>query len=182
MNKNLKRMVFIAIYVALTMVLDYTKEMLPFLNMPQGGSVNIALIPIVFASFHLGSINGLIAGLLWWAISSIMGLNNYFLNIMQYILDYIVPSTIIGLASIFYWKKNSFEAIIGIVFVMAIRTLSILLSGAYYWAGDLASGSKEAWIASLAYNLPYSIATCLMLVVVVTVTVKVLYQQVMMLL
>ena len=173
MNKNLRKMVLLAIYVALAIVLDYIKEMLPFLNMPQGGSINIALIPIVFASFHLGSLYGFLAGLLWRAISSIMGLNNYFISIMQYVLDYIVPSSIIGLASILYKKKNNLETILGIIIVMIIRTLSIVLSGAYYWVGDLASGSKEAWIGSLVYNLPYSIATCLMLVLIIPMLLKV---------
>ena len=41
MNKNLKKMIMITIYVALALVLDFVKEMIPFLNMPQGGSINI---------------------------------------------------------------------------------------------------------------------------------------------
>ena len=173
MNKNIKRMVFIAIYVALALVLDYIKEMLTFLDLPQGGSVNIALIPIVFASFHLGYKEGMISGLLWWAISSLMGLNAWMINPIQYCLDYIIPSSIVGLASIFNKRDNSYiKSFIGIIFVMIIRTMSIILSGVYYWADGVAAGSKAAWIASLSYNLPYSIMTCAMLLIIIPLLLK----------
>lgn len=175
MNKNIKRMAFIAIYVALAIVLDFIKEFIPFLNMPQGGSINIALIPIVFASFHLGYKEGFVAGLLWWAISSLMGLNRWILTPLQYLLDYIIPSSIIGLAGIFYKEKSSnIQIILGILLVMIIRTLSIVISGVYYWPDDLAAGSLAAWSASLAYNLPYSIATCIMLMIVIPLLLRTL--------
>ena len=166
MNNKVKRLVFIAVYVAITIALDYVKEMIPFLNLPQGGSINIALIPIAFASFHLGYKEGFIIGLLWWAISSLMGFNEWFLNPIQYLLDYIIPSFIVGLSSIVY-KKNYVTVILGIIITMIIRTLSIVLSGTYFWPDGVAAGSKAAWIASLTYNLPYSIATLIVLLLVV---------------
>ena len=49
-----KDLVYVGIYLALVLVLDLTKEMIPFLNLPFGGSINIALIPLTVASFHLG--------------------------------------------------------------------------------------------------------------------------------
>ena len=174
MNKNIRRMIFIAMYVALSIVLDFIKEGLPFLNMPQGGSINIALIPIVFASFHLGYKDGLITGLLWWLISSLLGLNKYFLNIPQYLLDYVIPSCIIGASSIFYKNKSIFKMEMGILLMMFIRTLSILISGAYFWMDDLAQGSIAAWVASISYNLPYSVATCGMLMLITPILLRTL--------
>lgn len=156
-----------AIYVALALALDYFKEMLPFLNMPQGGSINIALIPIVLSSFHLGPVKGVAVAGLWWLISSLMGLNDSILNVVQYLLDYIVPSFIIGLAGIFYKKHTLLEIEIGIFLTMLIRTLSILISGVYFWPDGVAAGSWAAWVASFGYNLPYSIATCVMLMIVI---------------
>ena len=156
-----------AIYVALALALDYFKEMLPFLNMPQGGSVNIALIPVVLASFHLGWLKGLAVAALWWLISSLMGLNSSFVNVIQYLLDYIIPSLVIGLAAIFYKKHTVLELELGIFLTMLVRTLSILISGVYYWPDGVAAGSWPAWLASFSYNLPYSIATCVMLMIVI---------------
>ncbi len=167
-------MVFIAMYVALAIALDWVKELIPFLNMPQGGSINIALIPIVIASFHLGWQYGVFAGLLWWAITSLMGLNEWFLNVPQYIVDYILPSTVIGLAGLFYKKGSIVRAEIGIVFAMILRTLSVVISGVYFWPDGVAAGSAAAWTASLAYNLPYSLATMVMLMIIVPVLLRVL--------
>ena len=171
MNKN-KRLVFISIYVCLALVLDYIKSFIPFLNMPSGGSVNIALIPIVLCSFIMGYKDGFIAGTLWWLISSLLGLNNYIISIPQYIVDYILPSIIIGACSIFYVKKNMYEVEIGIFIMMFTRTLLLIISGAYFWPGDLASGSLAAWIFSISYNLPYSFLTYLMLAFTIPIILK----------
>ena len=145
---------------------------MPFLNMPSGGSINIALIPVFVASFHLGVEDGIIIGLLWWLISFALGLNKWFVCLPQYVLDYIIPSGIIGISSIFYKKKNVKEMCFGIVLTMIIRTISIIISGAIYWPGELASGSKAAWVYSLTYNLPYSLATMIMLLITIPTITK----------
>lgn len=156
-----------ALYVALAIALDYFKEMLPFLNMPQGGSVNIALIPIVVASFHLGWLKGMGVGAIWYLLSTLMGLNPDTIGVMQHVLDYIVPSVVIGAAAIFYRKHTLLEAELGIGLMMIIRMASIIISGAYFWPDGVASGSAAAWAGSLSYNLPYSLATMIMLMIVV---------------
>lgn len=171
MNKN-KRLVFISIYCALALVLDYIKSFMPFLNMPTGGSINIALIPVVICSFHLGTFDGIITGFLWWMISSILGLNPYYISFLQYICDYVLPSSVVGLCSIFYSKKNIFEIELGIIFMMFIRTMLLILSGAIFWPGDAASNSLAAWSASIIYNLPYSIGTLIILMIVVPIVLK----------
>lgn len=171
MNKN-RKLVFISIYCALALVLDYVKAFIPFLNMPAGGSINIALIPIVVCSFHLGTLEGVVSGLLWWLLSSILGLNPYFISIGQYIVDYIIPSGIVGICSCFYSKKNIFEIEFGIILMMIIRTLSVVVSGAIFWPEGVASNSVEAWSASLVYNLPYSIGTLIMLLIVIPIVLK----------
>ena len=166
MKKN-QRLVFISIYCALSLVLDYIKSFIPFLNMPSGGSINIALIPIVIASFHLGVGSGIASGLLWWLISSLLGLNNQFISIQQYIFDYVIPSGIVGISSMFYKKHNVFEIELGIIIMMIIRTICLIISGAVFWTEGMASGSLEAYGFSFAYNFPYSLATLVMLLIVV---------------
>ena len=171
-NNKTRQIAYMAMYLALAVGLDYIKELIPFLNMPSGGSVNIALIPIVLASFHLGVKKGVLLGLLWWFISFIMGLNSDFINIYQYLFDYILSSAVIGAGSFLYKKKSTSEVIIGILICMLLRTVFICISGAYFWVGDLAAGSKEAWIASLAYNGPYCLATAVMLIVLMPILLK----------
>ena len=171
MNKN-RKLVFISTYLCLALVLDYIKAFIPFLNMPSGGSINIALLPIVIASFDLGVIDGMIIGILWWLVSSVLGLNNMFISISQYVVDYVLPSGIIGVCAIFYKKKNLFEIETGILLMMIIRTGLLVISGAYFWPGSLASGSKAAFIFSLGYNLPYCLFTYIMLAIVSPIIIK----------
>ena len=166
MKKN-QRIVFISTYCALAIVLDYIKSFLPFLNMPSGGSINIALIPVVLSSFHLGTLDGMLVGFVWWLISSVIGLNPYYINIFQYVIDYIFPSVVVGASSLFFKKKNNFEIELGIFATMIVRTFLLTLSGAIFWPGDLASNSLLAWSASFIYNVPYSIATMIMLLIVI---------------
>ena len=162
-------MVLMAMYVALAVALDIFKESIAFLDMPQGGSVNIALIPVVLAAFHLGPLWGMATGAIWMLVSFIIIpptlASGYAL--LGFLLDYVVPSIIIGGASfIFIKKSNLWTMEAGIVITMLIRMLSLVISGAFAWPGDYAAGSLAAWIASAQYNLPYSIATMVMLMVV----------------
>ena len=166
MKRN-QKLVFISIYCALAIVLDFIKSFIPMLNMPSGGSINIALIPIVVCSFHLGIISGIISGLLWWVISSLLGLNPYYISLMQYVVDYIFPSAVIGISSIFYRNKKLFEIEAGITFMMLVRTVLLIISGSVFWQEGVAAGSKQAFIASIIYNVPYSFATLIMLLIVI---------------
>lgn len=173
MKENKTRLlVFMSLYIAMAIVLDYIKEFIPFLNMAAGGSINIALIPIVVASFHLGYRKGITIGLLWWLLSFVLGLNRWFISIPQYFLDYIIPSGIVGMSSLFYKNKNNKEIICGVGLAMLIRTISVIISGAIYWPGDLASGSVAAWIYSLSYNIPYSFLTTILLMILIPIIIK----------
>lgn len=162
-------------YAALAIALDVFKEMISFLDLPQGGSINIALIPVVIASFHLGPVLGMAVGAIWMLVSFVVT-PPYFAQsfvILGFICDYVIPSIIVGLASFIYKKKASLITMeFGIVFTMLIRTLSILISGAYAWPGDAASGSAAAWAGSVGYNLPYCLATMAMLMIIVPIIYK----------
>lgn len=171
MKKN-QKLVFISIYCALALVLDYIKSFIPLLNMPSGGSINIALLPIAVASFHMGASDGIVVGFLWWIVSSLLGFNNQFISIPQYVFDYILPSIIIGASSIFYRKKNLFEIEIGIFIMMLIRTICLILSGVIFWSDGAGLYSKTAWIVSITYNLPYSVATLIILLLVTPVVLR----------
>ena len=111
-------------------------------------------------------VDGLIVGFLWWAISSLLGLNPYFVNIAQYVLDYIIPSIIVGASAFLYKNKKKSGMFAGIIITNLVRSLSIILSGVYFWPGDAASGSSAALIGSLSYNVPYLLATLVVLLIV----------------
>ncbi len=56
MQKNVKLMAEIAVAVALSTVLSY----LTLFRMPQGGSINLEMLPILFIAFRWGGVPGLL--------------------------------------------------------------------------------------------------------------------------
>ncbi|MBQ3295650.1 MAG: energy-coupled thiamine transporter ThiT [Erysipelotrichaceae bacterium] len=182
MSKSLKTvriMVFMALYAALTIVLDYAKESIPFTTIwANGGSIDISLIALVFASVHLGWKIGVITSLLEFLVSIVFGATKlYFAPYspgLGFMCDYIIPIVIMGMASIFVKKNETmFHNIIrletGIVLCMIIRILSQVISGVYCWTESSDIGSLVAWSLSLEYNLGYGIPTMIMLLIVMPV-------------
>ena len=195
-------MAFMALYVALYIVLKYVGNFIPILNMPNGGSIALELIALFIASYHLGWFHGLMVALLCWLISFIMGMKMYLLYPIQILLDYMIPLGACGCAALFWpWKStNKKEAlfisallfvgcfvgiwlsfgnsivvyVIGIVIAMIIYYISTVLSGAYYWADGVAAGSLPAWTFSLQYNLGYNLVTMIVCCIAVPFIVRAL--------
>ena len=160
-------------FASISVALDIFKKMIPFLNLPNGGSINISLIPLVISSFILGKKSGVLTALIAFSVSTVFGLNSIYISLPQYFFDYILPTLILGFASIFYKNKKVYEIIFGIIFVMAIRTTSLIISGMYFWfESTVAAGSLEAFIFSFTYNFPYNFLTTLMLLICTPLLVK----------
>ena len=166
MNKT-KDLIFIAYYAALATVLEIVSGLIPFLQMPQGGSIQLGIVPVLVASYHLGYKKGALTGFLWWLIVFVMGGNNWFVEPMQYLLDYLLPCTVCGMAACFpkIGKNNLYSGVVGVMF---IKLCSTVLSGVYYWPPEgAAQGSVGAWIYSLSYNFGYNFATLLVALILV---------------
>ena len=167
MNKT-RDLIFMSFYAALACVLDYVSAMIPFLQMPQGGSINLAVVPVFAASYHLGWRKGIFTGLLWWLVGFILGGNRWFLNPAQYALDYLIPAAVCGLASIMPKIGKLSNVSTGIVSTMILKYASHLLSGVYFWPPEGAvHGSAAAWVYSLGYNFWYNLATLIVSIVIV---------------
>ena len=52
-NDKIKTMVYLAMYVAMYVVLKWCGNLIPFLNMPNGGAIELELVAVVLASYHL---------------------------------------------------------------------------------------------------------------------------------
>ncbi|MFV0379743.1 MAG: energy-coupled thiamine transporter ThiT [Anaerorhabdus sp.] len=164
---KIKDLSYMALYAALALVLEYVSKLIPILQMPNGGSINLGVVAVVVASFHLSWKKGVVVGLLWWLIAFFMGMNNWYLNFMQYSLDYLVPVAACGLASIFprLGKTNIY---LGSVLAMILRFASFVLSGVYFWPPEgSVAGSFGAWIYSLSYNFGYNFVTLIIVVILV---------------
>ena len=160
-----------ALYAALYIVLWYVGAFIPFLKMTQGGSIELEFAALFVASYHLGWKKGILTALAAWLLEVILGGANWYLNPMQYALDYIIPLVAGGAASLFWKGKN--KSVIGIAIAMVLKYCSTVLSGAYFWPPEGgAAGSAAAWTFSLGYNLWYNLATCIVCVILVPLLIK----------
>lgn len=104
-KKQILTLVYMALYIALYVVLKYVGNFIPFLDMPNGGSIEIELVAVFIASYHLGFLGGLGVAVLSWAIC-IPFFEMWFVNPIQIFLDYVGPLAICGLASILWPLKK----------------------------------------------------------------------------
>lgn len=108
MNNNRKKiltLVYLALYVALYIVLKYVGNLIPFLKMPNGGSIELELVAVFISSYHLGFGWGLINAIISMVVSW-MFWQPWYINPLQLFFDYLGPLAICGLASILWPLKN----------------------------------------------------------------------------
>lgn len=169
MNKKTRKIVFVGLYIALAVVLQYVSGLIPFLQMPNGGNIDLGVIPVLMASYQFGYKTGIFTGLLCWLINLVLGISgSWFVSIPQYLFDYILPVSLLGLASAFPKIGKINNIYTGITGAMILKYLSHVLSGVYYWFPETTyGGSLASWLFSLNYNLYYNLATLIVALIVV---------------
>ena len=149
-NLTLRALTEGAIFVALAQVISYLK----LFELPQGGSITVAMLPIfvycarwgfgpgMLASFVYSVLQLLLDGAYAWGWQSMLG-------------DYLVAFTVLGLAGLFKGKKNGF--FIGMVVGAFARFLVHYVVGATVWAEYMPETffgmtMTSPWFYSLLYN------------------------------
>lgn len=172
-NSKTRDITYMAIYIAMAVVLELSEEFIPLFKMPNGGNLCIAIIPIILASYQLGAKKGMLCGFIWWITTTIFGQNAYIVSFWQMLLDYLIPAMLCGAASAFPKIKKISNVYIGSVSIILLRYICFVISGAVFWFPKGSSaGSLAAWIYSLNYNLYYNLATGIVAVIVVGIVIK----------
>ena len=126
MKKNYMRIISeIAVFSALAIVLDLIQGPLGDIMFANGGSIGIAMLPILIISYRRGLIPGITCGLIVSLVQMISGIwvysaetSNGFIQVMAPVIqvscDYVLAYTLVGLAGVFAKKyvkinKNSNE-------------------------------------------------------------------------
>lgn len=148
-------LVLMAMYIALFFVLDFFGNMIPILQMPQGGSVSISVIALLVASYHLGWKKGLGVALGSVLIQFLSG-PIVSVNLIGFGLDYVVGYSVYGLASLFKNYKFFYS---GVLVTNFVRFCASTLSGVIVFETPL-------W-ASIVYNAPYMVVTAIVALVFV---------------
>ncbi len=153
MSKNsmsVKEIVLMAFYLALFYVPA----------MPQGGSLGLGTIALLMASYQLGWKKGTIVGLLSVLLQFVSG-RMYVLGPVQFLLDYIIPFGIYGIACLF---PNYGMFYSGILITNLIRFFSHTLSGVFFY--------ETPWIPSMIYQASYMVPTTIVGLIMVPLLMK----------
>ena len=171
-HKQLLILVECAIMIALTFVLGF----LPLPSWPNGGSVSVTSLPLIYISYRHGLKWGLITGFVHSVLQLLTGwyappAGTLIAVIACVLLDYILAFTVLGTASVFVplGGKNRLVGYgIGAAAANLLRFVCSFLSGIFLW-GSYAPEGQPVWLYSLTYNGGYMIpnaivaAVCLVL-------------------
>ena len=167
---NIRALVECALMVALAIVLDF----IPMPKWPNGGSLSIAAVPIIYISYRHGLGWGLASGLVYSVVQMIAGFytppSGSFLGYVGVVLlDYILAFTAFGLADLFVKPFKEHKLVgygVGAVAVNLIRFVCSFLSGWIIW-GVYAPEGQPAWLYSLIYNAGYMIPNAILCGIVI---------------
>lgn len=150
-----------AMYAALFAVLDViSNSFIPFLKMPNGGSIGISTVVLLVCSYHLGWKKAMISGVVSVLIQFVTG-PMYMSNLLGFFLDYLFAFSIYGIASLF---PNIGYFYTGVLITNFLRFVSHTIGGVLVWETTL-------W-GSIIYNAPYMIATCIVGLILVPLIVQ----------
>lgn len=144
----------IAVAVALAAVLGQVRLFV----MPQGGSVSLELLPLVFIAVRRGVVPGLTAGLLYGVLQ--LGLPGaYVLHPLQALLDYPLAFMAVALAGFVpvgpvTGRRGVLQLAAAVAVAGAGRLVFHFLSGLVFFA-EYAPHWEAPWLYALTYNLLY---------------------------
>lgn len=164
-NLDIRMIVEGGIMIALAIVLTQFK----LYKAPQGGSVTAgSMVPLMLFAIRWGIGPGIGVGVVYGLLHFIM--DPFFLNLPQFLFDYIIPYGSMGIAGISsnLVKKGKSNAYIAVVIsstlAVLMRMVSHVLSGVIFFSEY--AGSQNPWIYSIGYNAGYLIPELIISIVV----------------
>jgi thiamine transporter len=153
-----------AIFVALAQVLS----MLKLWEMPWGGSVTLAMVPILLYAIRWGLGPGLLAGFVFGILQFAFD-GGFAITWQSIIGDYLLAFAVIGFAGLAHGKKHC--ALIGTLIGGFARFLVHYVVGATVWAEYMPDSffgmtMHSPWFYSLLYNLAYMVPNIIISLIV----------------
>ncbi|MDR1392242.1 MAG: energy-coupled thiamine transporter ThiT [Clostridiales bacterium] len=149
----------ISMAVALSFVLTFVS----FFHMPHGGSITLAMVPIIQISFKRGCKSGIFTGAIVAILKILSGTKIY--HPLSIILDYILAYGSIGIAGLFQ-KLNSLKMFFGVLLSFFLRFIFHVISGATLFKNYIPI-NKNPWIYSCILNTSYLFPELIITLIVV---------------
>lgn len=154
-----RKLTEIAVSIALASVFHFLR----LWEMPQGGSVSLAMVPILFIAYRRGAGSGIFAGAVYGLLSIIF--DGVIYHPMSIFLDYLFAFAVLGIAGFF--PKNIFGIITGSTIAVLGRFFFSLMSGVFLFASYAPEG-QSPWVYSVIYNGSYMLPELLIVILVLT--------------
>ncbi len=154
--------IFVAMAGALALVSHF------FFELPQGGTINLGMLPIFWLALRRGPKIGIFAGAVLGVVD--LAIEPFVINPAQFILDYPLAFACLGLAG-FFRKATAAGPVVGVVVGGTGRFISHFVSGVVYFA-SYAPPHVSPVVYSLAYNGSYMIPSTIICAIVIGILQK----------
>jgi thiamine transporter len=135
-----------------------------FFSLPQGGSINLGMVPIFWLTFRRGWKIGIFAGAVFGVVD--LAIEPFIVHPIQLSLDYPLAFAVLGLAGFF--RKYP---IVGVAVGGAARFMSHFVSGIVYFA-DYAPEGMSPVVYSAVYNGTYIIPSIIICAIIIGIMQK----------
>lgn len=164
MKSNLRSLCEGAVMVTIAQILSYIK----LWEMPWGGSIVLAMVPIILYAVRWGLGSGLLAGFVFGVLQFMFD-GGFAIGWQSIIGDYLVAYTVLGFAGLFKGTKYGFFT--GTVVGCVMRFLVHYVVGATVWAAYMPEEffnmtMTTPWIYSALYNGAYMLIDMVAILVI----------------
>ncbi len=189
-KKSLADIVISAMMLALALAIKGISQLIPFSNLPYGGSITIILVPLCLVGLLCGPVWGIIVPVLFSVFNFLWdGVSSWTANtsavILTLFLDYIVAFGFCGISSLFrkpFFEKKAYAPLLAVLLSGVLRLVSHFFSGVIVWnniwdyEGPIVMDWSKAGITySLVYNTSYMIPTIILSLLVMAYLLKPMY-------
>ncbi|GAA0100552.1 hypothetical protein UT300012_12660 [Paraclostridium bifermentans] len=148
--KNTKFTTKTVVMIGMFSAISYILSMIEFIKYPQGGGISLfSMLPTMLLSVLFGNTVGITGGLIYGVLKLLKGV--YIIHPAQFLLDYILPTMLLGLAGTFGKDKKS-KVILGCLFAVVLSVSMNIISGCVFF-GDYAPEGMNVFVYSFLYNV-----------------------------
>ncbi|MFI5358890.1 MAG: energy-coupled thiamine transporter ThiT [Halanaerobiales bacterium] len=166
-KKRIRLLAEMGVAVALAAVFNF----ITLFRMPQGGSVNLEMLPILVVSLRWGGIPGIITGLVYGLVQ--LALDPYVVHPLQFLLDYPLAYMMVGIAGFLPVRNMLDEGIKlylrvlpGVLLAGFGRFLAHFLTGVVFFS-EFAPEGQKVWVYSAIYNGTYILPSILISYIII---------------
>lgn len=151
--------------VGVAAALSFILSRLKLWQMPQGGSVSLEMLPVLYLAFARGAGPGTAAGLITGILKLVFG--GYVAHPVQAALDYPLGSAVVGLAPILAIGSGRLRIITGTLGGFLLQLGCYVVSGVVFFA-EYAPAGVSPWAYSITYNAWFVVPELIISAAVVT--------------